>query len=332
MAPSQVTSLPAARTAVALDDADLRPGSATSLLRTIIGCYLRRLGGWIAAAALMELMTTVGVNKTRTRTAILRVRGKGILAPEMREGRAGYVLQPAALPALARGDQRIYSPRRMSPSDRWCLISYSIPESQRQLRHQLRRRLSWIGCGTVSAALWICPEYLTREVEDILTDLGVRASASIFLADETRVDRGLEQAVGRWWDLPAIAARHQAFLSAYGSVADDELTARAGVFDLDRVLGRVAGHSLRRPRTSRGLAPGGLAGEPEHPAFRRSSRTAGRSQRALCAACDVRAHAWRRPGIYWDALAPLDSCGANRLWWHSRCRHPVVGCAGRFPP
>ena len=24
----------------------------------------------------------------------------------------------------------------------------------------------------------------------------------------------------RWWDLPAIAARHQAFLSAYGSVGD----------------------------------------------------------------------------------------------------------------
>ena len=109
----------------------------------------------------------------------------------------------------------------MSVSDRWCLISYSIPESQRQLRHQLRRRLSWIGCGTVSAALWICPEYLTSEVEDILTDLGIRKEAVIFLASETRLEGGLERAVARWWDLPAIAARHQAFLSGYGSVADD---------------------------------------------------------------------------------------------------------------
>jgi phenylacetic acid degradation operon negative regulatory protein len=225
MATSQLTALPAVRAAV-LDDADSRPGSATSLLRTIIGCYLRRLGGWIAASSLLELMTTVEVNQTRTRTAILRVRGKGILAPEVRQGCAGYALQPAALPALARGDRRIYSPRQMSTSDRWCLISYSIPESQRQLRHQLRRRLSWIGCGTVSAALWICPEHLTPEVEEILTDLGVRASASIFLADETRVDGGLDRAVGRWWDLPAIAARHQAFLSAYGSVAGEELTPR----------------------------------------------------------------------------------------------------------
>jgi phenylacetic acid degradation operon negative regulatory protein len=220
MAAGQLTTPPATRCSSFLHDADIRPGSATSLLRTIIGCYLRRLGGWISSAALMELMTTVGVNQTGTRTAILRVRSKGILTTEVRDGRAGYALEPAALPRLARGDRRIYSPRAMNVSDRWCLISYSLPESQRQLRHQLRRRLSWIGCGTVSAALWICPEYLTREVEDILTDLEVGEEAVIFLASEPRLDGGLERAVAQWWDLPAIAARHQEFLSAYGSVAD----------------------------------------------------------------------------------------------------------------
>jgi phenylacetic acid degradation operon negative regulatory protein len=226
MAAGQLTTLPAGRSSAVLDDTDMRPGSATSLLRTIIGCYLRRLGGWITSAALMELMTTVGVTQTRTRTAILRVRGKGILATEVRDARAGYVLEPAALPRLARGDRRIYSPRAMSATDRWCLISYSIPESQRQLRHQLRRRLSGIGCGTVSAALWICPEYLTSDVEDILTDLGVRWSAAIFLVAETRFDGGPERAVAQWWDLPAIAARHEAFLDAYGSLAADDLTPR----------------------------------------------------------------------------------------------------------
>jgi phenylacetic acid degradation operon negative regulatory protein len=220
MAAGQLTTPSATRSSGFLDDADIRPGSATSLLRTIIGCYLRRLGGWISSAALMELMTTVGVNQTGTRTAILRVRSKGILTTEVRDGRAGYALEPAALPRLARGDRRIYSPRAMNVSDRWCLISYSLPESQRQLRHQLRRRLSWIGCGTVSAALWICPEYLTREVEDILTDLEVGEEAVIFLASEPRLDGGLERAVAQWWDLPAIAARHQEFLSGYGSVAD----------------------------------------------------------------------------------------------------------------
>jgi phenylacetic acid degradation operon negative regulatory protein len=226
MAASQLTTLSAGRSPALLDDTDMRPRSATSLLRTIIGCYLRSLGGWITSAALMELMATVGVNPTRTRTAILRVRGKGILAPEVRDDRAGYALEPAALPRLARGDRRIYSPRAMSPTDRWCLISYSIPESQRQLRHQLRRHLSGIGCGTVSAALWICPEYLTSDVEEILTDLGACGSAAIFLVGETRFDGGLERAVEQWWDLPAIASAHEAFLSAYGSLAAEELTPR----------------------------------------------------------------------------------------------------------
>ena len=222
----QLTPLRTARTAAAPDDADSRPGSATSQLRTIIGCYLRRLGGWIAAAALLELMTTVGISQARTRTAVLRVRDKGLVAPDARDGVAGYGLEPAALPALVRGDRRIYSPRQMGQSDRWCLISYSIPENQRQLRHQLRRRLSGLGCGTVTAALWICPEYLTREVEEILTDLGVGSSSSIFLADETRVAGGIERALGQWWDLPAIATRHQDFLSAYGSIVGKDLTLR----------------------------------------------------------------------------------------------------------
>lgn len=226
MAGGQLTTLSPEGRPAALDDTDMRPGSATSLLRTIIGSYLRSLGGWITSAALMELMTTVGLNQTRTRTAILRVRGKGILAAEERDGRAGYALEPAALPRLARGDRRIYSPRVMNATDRWCLISYSIPESQRQLRHQLRRHLSGIGCGTVSAALWICPEYLTGEVEEILTDLGVRGSAAIFLVGETRFDGGLERAVAQWWDLPAIASAHEAFLSAYESLATEELTTR----------------------------------------------------------------------------------------------------------
>ena len=103
MATSELTARPATRPAAVLDDADSRHGSATSLLRTIVGCYLRRLGGWIAAEALIELMTTVGVNQARTRTAILRVRGKGLLAPKVREGDVGYAL------SLHFAERRTYS-------------------------------------------------------------------------------------------------------------------------------------------------------------------------------------------------------------------------------
>ena len=36
-----------------------------------------------------------------------------------------------------------------------------VPEDQRAARHQLRRHLAGIGCGTVADAPWICPAHLS---------------------------------------------------------------------------------------------------------------------------------------------------------------------------
>jgi len=41
---------------VILDDLDARPGSATSVLRTVVGLYARDLGGRLAAADLVALL------------------------------------------------------------------------------------------------------------------------------------------------------------------------------------------------------------------------------------------------------------------------------------
>lgn len=198
-----------------LDDLDSSPGSTTSLLRTIVGTSLRRLGGWIAVADLIELARAVGIPAPRARTALSRVKAKGLLIPQHHGKVPGYALTAAATPMLERGDRRIYHPRSMTERDRWCLISYSVPEENRDLRHQLRRRLSWIGCGSVSPALWICPEYLTDEVEEALAELRLGPNATLFLANEVRGVANLRDAVTGWWDLDALRARHDAFLAAH---------------------------------------------------------------------------------------------------------------------
>ncbi|GAA0274624.1 PaaX family transcriptional regulator [Cryptosporangium japonicum] len=191
-----------------LDDMESSPGSTTSLLRTIVGTSLRRLGGWISVAHLVELGTAAGLPEARTRTALTRIKAKGLLDAERRDGVPGYAIAAGAIAMLERGDRRIFGPRSMGDEDRWCLVSYSVPEENRDLRHRLRRRLTWIGCGAVSPALWICPEYLTDEVEQILADLGLTGNATVFRAEV----RGAVDAT-RWWDLDAIRARHEAFLA-----------------------------------------------------------------------------------------------------------------------
>ncbi|MFG1926011.1 PaaX family transcriptional regulator C-terminal domain-containing protein [Cryptosporangium sp. NPDC048952] len=213
-----------------LDDMESSPGSTTSLLRTIVGTSLRRLGGWMAVAHIVDLGRTVGLPEARTRTALARIKAKGLLDAERRGGVPGYTIAADAIPMLERGDRRIFHPRTMGEGDRWCLVSYSVPEENRDVRHQLRRRLTWIGCGAVSPALWICPEYLTEEVEQILADLGLAGNATVFRAEV----RGPVDAA-HWWDLSAIRARHEAFLESCGLPAADtpEDAYRAWIHGLD---------------------------------------------------------------------------------------------------
>ncbi|MFC8845310.1 MULTISPECIES: PaaX family transcriptional regulator C-terminal domain-containing protein [unclassified Micromonospora] len=194
------------------DEIEATPGNTTSLLRTVVGTSLRRIGGWIAVADLVTLMRAIDIPDTRTRNTISRLKAKGLVLPLTRDRALGYELNPAAVPMLEKGDERIYHPRSMAAGERWCLISYSVPEENRDLRHQLRRRLSWIGCGSASPALWICPEYRFRDVEEILADLGLSARATVFMADEVRGAKAPQVAVALWWDLDGIAALHHTFL------------------------------------------------------------------------------------------------------------------------
>jgi phenylacetic acid degradation operon negative regulatory protein len=192
-----------------LDDMDSRPGSTTSLMRTVIGLYLRGIGGWISIANLVELMAQLDVSASASRTAVARLKSKELLRPRAVAGVAGYEVNSDAVPMLEGGDRRIFSPRIMGRDDAWCLISFSIPESRREARHQLRRRLHWIGCGTVSPALWICPDFLRDEVEDILADLELRECATLFRTERPLVGGGLKSAIARWWDLGALESIHR---------------------------------------------------------------------------------------------------------------------------
>ena len=195
-----------------IDDVDAREGSATSLLRTIIGSYIRGLGGWMSVAEMVRLMEAVGISSAHARTAVLRIKNKGLLGAEKRDGHQGYHLHPDAVAMLERGDRRIFTFRQQRDGGPWCLLSFSLPETERAARHQLRKRLAWIGCGTVATGLWICPAFLTDEVEEILTDLGVRHWATVFITESPQPGSSLNRAVREWWDLDSIARLHQRFI------------------------------------------------------------------------------------------------------------------------
>src|SRR5262245_41289570 len=79
-----------------------------SLLMTFFGAFLRGLGGWIAVADLVALMGDLDLDEQAVRSAVSRLKRRGVVESERRAGAAGYRLTPYGLAILEAGDGRIF--------------------------------------------------------------------------------------------------------------------------------------------------------------------------------------------------------------------------------
>ena len=117
------------------------------LIVTVFGRYVRAHGGEIRIAALIEMMSALGIDPGVVRSSVSRLKQRGILVSE---GGGAYRLSSSLEGVFAAGDRRIFESRRAETADPWLLASFSVPESERPLRHQLRKLLQRLGFGQVS--------------------------------------------------------------------------------------------------------------------------------------------------------------------------------------
>jgi len=188
-----------------------------ALIVTIYGLYARETGGWFSIAALIRLMAELGVEEPAVRSAISRLKLRGLLESRRAGGAAGYGLSAGGRKILADGDRRIFRPPRPSADDGWLLAVFSVPEQERARRHALRSRLTWLGFGTVAAGVWIAPAQLAGEARDLLEADGLAGYVSLFTAGYLAFgDVGAK--VGQWWDLDRISQLYQSFTDSAAPV------------------------------------------------------------------------------------------------------------------
>ncbi|MFI9029156.1 PaaX family transcriptional regulator C-terminal domain-containing protein [Streptomyces sp. NPDC053560] len=193
-----------------------------SLIVTFYGAYGRDAKGAplgpVPVAALITLLGVAGVDPPSVRSAVSRLKRRGLLVPaRTSSGAAGYALSADARELLADGDRRIYGRPTPRASDGWVLAVFSVPEEERHKRHLLRSRLARLGFGTAAPGVWIAPGHLYEETRHVLRRLQLDPYVDLFTGAHAGFAPTAE-AVTRWWDLPAIAARHRAFLDAHEPV------------------------------------------------------------------------------------------------------------------
>lgn len=193
--------------------------SPGSLILTFYGAYGRRAGGGsVPVAALIRLLGAVGVDAPSVRSAVSRLKRRGLLVAERAGSRsAGYAPSEDARQLLQDGDRRIHDRPRPDGDGSWLLAVFSVPESERRRRHVLRSRLARLGFGNAAPGVWIAPAHLEEETRHTLRRLELDAYVDLFRGTHAGFTPTRE-AVARWWDLPAIAELHRGFLSVHEPV------------------------------------------------------------------------------------------------------------------
>jgi phenylacetic acid degradation operon negative regulatory protein len=203
------------------------PGGAASqpgemqprrLIITIYGLCARDEGNWLSVAPLLRMMSDLGVDGQAVRSSVSRLKRRDMLRSLHRSGAAGYALSPASLDVLREGDARIFGTRRATLGDGWALVVFSVPETQRAKRHELRTRLAHLGFGTVAPGVWLAPGTLACVAEETLARRQLAGYVDIFRADHLGY-ADLADRVRQWWDLDGLSAKYTQFIERYQPLA-----------------------------------------------------------------------------------------------------------------
>jgi phenylacetic acid degradation operon negative regulatory protein len=211
----------------------------------------------LPSAVLLDLLADLGVTEAAARATLKRMTQRGLLDRSQVGRSAEYALTPLAERVLRQAEARVSSPAPfVHPPDEWTLLSYSVPESRRDLRHKVRSRLTWAGFGGLRDGLWIAPG--TVDVAAVLApdDLSEVAGLADAFAARPLPGTDVDRLVHRAWDVPALRRAHLRFVAEWS--APPQVTGSLA----QRTL--LGADWLALLRADPGLPPGQLGAD--HPA------------------------------------------------------------------
>jgi phenylacetic acid degradation operon negative regulatory protein len=185
------------------------------LIITLYGLYSRESGDALAVSALIEMLGDLGYDAPGVRSSVSRLKAKGVLKSVKAGNVAKYELAENVAEVFREGDERIFSPTPKRDDDGWVLAIFSVPESMRSRRHQLRTVLSGFGFGFMASGVWIAPLSALERTKKQLDVLGLSQFVDFFRGDYI-ADHTIRAKVAQWWDMADLDEQFGAFLGLYG--------------------------------------------------------------------------------------------------------------------
>ncbi|HEY1145800.1 MAG TPA: hypothetical protein VGE84_05620 [Allosphingosinicella sp.] len=189
-------------------------------------------GELVPSGALVRAVRALGLSESSTRTALSRLQADGSLVRHRDGRRTSYRLSAPLRAALGGERERMLATEVPDGGQPLSLVAFTVPEANRDLRHDLRSALAAAGYVSIFDGLWAATADRAAHASEVLAELGV-ASSCLFRAE---VDPLWVTPVGvASPELARYRSRLAEFLDLYGPLCgaslDDEqaYTARSGL-------------------------------------------------------------------------------------------------------
>lgn len=188
------------------------------LIISVFGLYSRDGVHALPVSALIDLLGDLGYDAPGVRSSVSRLKAKGVLH-NFKDGKvAKYELSDSVADVFREGDERIFAETLPKEDDPWILAIFSVPESMRNRRHQLRSLLSGLGFGSVASGVWIAPASVLEPARRRLAASGLDGFVNFFRGDYL-TSEPISENVAQWWDLDSLSDELEDFLQLYGGAA-----------------------------------------------------------------------------------------------------------------
>ncbi len=204
------------------------PGSARSLLLTLLGEFVLPAPQPAWTAQLLHGLAGVGVAEKAARQALARAATAGWTESESNGRRIAWRLSERGRRLIADGSSRLRSLANNGAAwdGNWLIMHISLPESRRVDRLRMYRALSWIGCGNPMAGVWINP-HADRATEARLLIEALKLDRHTLALTARSLDFGIPQqeVVAKAWNLETVAGHYRRLVKRFGALrprTDDE--------------------------------------------------------------------------------------------------------------
>jgi phenylacetic acid degradation operon negative regulatory protein len=200
------------------DYSALSPGSARSLLLTVLGEFVWPSGGAAWTGSLLYILRGLGIEEQTARQAIARAAAAGWIEAERRGREVMWSLTADGRRIFEEGSPRV---RSMSNpfsgwDGRWLILLVTIPHTHRTARKRLYAGLTWAGFGNPAPGVWLSPHPERKaEVTRLVQQLDLDKHTMSFVGKAEDVGISPREMVAQGWDLDALEQHYRAVLDAF---------------------------------------------------------------------------------------------------------------------